>query len=48
MIDDNSPPARQTITRTLTIATVETWLITIEPVADAEPAGAAIIDHDRA
>jgi hypothetical protein len=48
MTADNLPPARQIITRTLTITTVETWSITIGPVADSEPAGAVVIDQDQA
>ena len=37
MIDDHDPPARQTITRTLTITTAETWSITIGVESSGAP-----------
>ena len=37
MIDDHAPPDRQTITRTLTITTVETWSITIGVESSGAP-----------
>ena len=47
MIADDLPPARQTITRTLTITTIETWSITIGPATEPEPAGAVVSDQDQ-
>ena len=46
MIDDHVLPEIQTITRTLTITTVETWTITIggETSGPPEERGAAQID----
>jgi hypothetical protein len=48
MFDGSSPPAWQTITRTLTITTVETWPITIGPAEDVPLAGEVVIDQDFA
>jgi hypothetical protein len=44
MTDNDLPPARQTITRTLTMTTVETWTITIRLGEDSQAAGEVVID----
>jgi hypothetical protein len=48
MLDDHAPSDRQTITRTLTITTVETWSITIGPAENDPSAGEIVIEQDFA